>query len=406
MIFKNGVHRTYTYQNSSGNNETFPWTEVQILRGLQENVDVMFLLICGFFIFFMKAGFAFLEAGAVRRKSVVNSLFRNFMDLYICGTAYWLFGYGLAFGNTGNPFVGHDPRYFALAWVSTTEYAMWFFQMVFGEAAGTIMSGAVAERANSLGYIVANFMVTGFVYPIVTHWVWSPDGWLINGDGVVGFTDFAGSGCVHVVGGACALVASLFVGPRMGRFDHNGASQELKGHNLPFTALGALILFFGFLAFNAGSQKSISQPGDGAIVGRAVVNTVVAACSGGWALTFLVKIKEKRWSLMQGLNGALAGMVAICAGCASMHPWAGCCTGIIAGFVYYFYSQVTPRVRIDDPVDAIALHLGGGSWGVMAYAIFADDGILLNWSKESFLVRLSKYIRQNAKDDFTATLPG
>ena len=150
---------------------------------------------------------------------------------------------------------------------------------------------------------------SGFVYPIVTHWVWSTDGWLYKGDGVTGFVDFAGSACVHAVGGSCALIATLFVGPRMGRFDHNGAAQEIKGHNIPLTALGALILFFGFFAFNAGSNKSISQPGDGAIVARALSNTMISAAFGGIGLTFLVRVTEKRWSMLQGLNGALCAMV-------------------------------------------------------------------------------------------------
>ncbi|OWA50349.1 putative ammonium transporter 1 [Hypsibius exemplaris] len=365
---------------------TTTMSERDIIKGLQENVDAMFLIFCGMLIFFMKAGFSFLEAGAVRKKSVVNSLFRNFMDLYICGMAYWLFGFAFAYGNyNGNPFIGHDPNYFALASIAPAGYAMWFFQMVFGEAAATIVSGSVAERANSLGYVMANFLIAGFVYPVVTHWVWSTDGWLFLGDGTNAFTDFAGSGCVHVVGGSCALIATVIVGPRQGRFDHNGSVNEMKGHNLPFTALGALILFFGFFAFNGGSQKSISQPGDGVIVAKAVVNTMIAASFGGGSLTFIVRCTEKRWSLLQGLNGALASMVAICAGCATMHPLGACLTGIIAGLVYYGYSKVTPRLMIDDPVDAIALHLGGGSWGLIACALFSDTGVLLNWNQASFM---------------------
>ncbi|RMX43323.1 hypothetical protein pdam_00014952 [Pocillopora damicornis] len=374
----------------------------------------------------MQAGFAFLEAGSVRSKNTTNILIKNFLDVckyglhkasrkrvklrrcnqnsdlhpltlvfshtVIGAVAYWLFGYAFAFGAESNGFIGH--KYFALADLPADKYSNWFFHFVFAATAATIVSGAMAERTEFKAYLVYSVFLTGFVYPVVTHWAWDGNGWLATGlqytkDNItmsVTYQDFAGSGVVHVVGGAVALVGAGLVGPRIGRFVH-GVPVVISGHTVPKAALGGFILFFGFLAFNGGSQAAIANEGDANAVALAIVNTVLGGAAGALTAMLIKRLgfADKYWSLLFTINGGLTGMVAMCAGCNVVHPYAAVVIGIIAGMAYVAWSTVMLRVKIDDPLDAVAVHLGGGFWGVLSVPIFnKESGIFYAADEHSF----------------------
>lgn len=361
-------------------------------KGLSGNLDQMFLVIMGCCIFFMQAGFAFLEAGSVRSKNTTNILIKNFLDVFIGAVAYWLFGYAFAFGAESNGFIGH--KYFALADLPADKFSHWFFHYVFAASTATIVSGSLAERTEFKAYLMYSVFLTGFLYPVVSHWAWDVNGWLFIGaeytkDNVtrtVTFQDFAGSGAVHTVSGLVALVGAAIVGPRIGRFV-NGVPMPLKGHTVPKAALGGFILFFGFLAFNGGSQAAIANEGDANAVALAIVNTVLGGAAGALTAMLIKRLgfADKYWSLLFTINGGLTGMVAMCAGCNVVHPYAAVVIGIIAGMAYVAWSTVMLRVKIDDPLDAVAVHLGGGFWGVLSVPIFnKESGIFYAADEHSF----------------------
>ncbi|XP_070551457.1 putative ammonium transporter 1 isoform X1 [Ptychodera flava] len=351
------------------------------LDSIKSNADHFFLLIMACLIFFMQCGFAFLEAGSVRSKNTTNILIKNLLDVCLGAFAYWGIGYAFAFGS-GNEFIGH--RHFFFESLDTTMLSHWFFHFVFAATAATIVSGAMAERTEFGAYMIYSFIITGFIYPVVSHWAWSEEGWLYVGPGNgITYQDFAGSGVVHMVGGTAALVGAAVLGPRMGRFV-DGKPVDISGHTVPLVALGGFILMFGFFAFNGGSQASISQPGDGPVVALAIVNTTLAGSFGALVALAIRRtglVMSGSWSLLTTINGALTGMVAICAGCCCVHPWGACAIGVIAGFTYIFWSWVILKVGIDDPLDAVAVHLGGGLWGVISVPILAiDSGIVFRIS--------------------------
>lgn len=355
-----------------------------------EELNQMFLIFMGMIVFFMQCGFAFLEAGAVRSKNVTNILIKNVFDSFISGVSYWLVGYAFAFGD-GNEFIGY--KHFASHQLPDTEYAMFFFQFTFAATAATIVSGAVAERCEFMAYFVYSFFITGFIYPVVTHWVWG-GGFLSQGKdyggdiGQISYQDFAGSGVVHCLGGTAAFVGALLLGPRIGRFHRETKTViQLRGHSVPIAALGGFILFFGFLAFNGGSQTSITADGDGAAVSISVVNTIISGSFAAFSALIINRsplFGNKSWSLLITINGALTGMVAACAGCNVMHTYGACVVGCISGISFHLWSWIVRSLKIDDPLDAVAVHFGGGSWGVIALAFFhRGDGILYNWNQRS-----------------------
>ncbi|XP_012937656.1 putative ammonium transporter 1 [Aplysia californica] len=376
-------------------------TMTSTLEELKTDLDRFFLVVMGMIVYLMQCGFAFLEAGSVRSKNTSNILIKNLLDSFVAGISYWILGYPFAFGS-GNSFIGwhnwasHD--------LTDGDLAGFFFQFVFAATAATIVSGALAERCEFVAYFIYSFCITGIVYPVVTHWVWSSQGWLSAGDiytidGLsvqVGYQDFAGSGVVHCVGGVAAFVGAAVIGPRLGRFhEETGTSINLRGHSVPFAALGGFILLFGFMAFNGGSQLSISNPGDGAVVSLAIVNTVISGSMAAFLTLALHRTRllgTRKWSLLITLNGALAGMVAICAGCNVIRPWGACVVGLVAGIFFNFTSWAMVKLRIDDPLDAVAVHFGGGSWGVLSVALLKyveDDpgkGLLIDWDRQAGLM--------------------
>ncbi|XP_068672479.1 putative ammonium transporter 1 [Montipora foliosa] len=357
---------------------------------IHDNLDQVFLIVMGCLIFFMQAGFAFLEAGSVRSKNTTNILIKNVLDVFIGAIAYWLFGYAFAFGSDSNGFIGQ--KYFALAELPADKFSNWFFHFVFAATSATIVSGAMAERTEFHSYLMYSSFLTGFVYPVVAHWAWDSKGWLYSGitDGsgeVLTYQDFAGSGVVHTLGGTFALVGAAIVGPRLGRFSEDGTPQVLQGHTVPQVALGGFILFFGFLAFNGGSQTAIASPGDADIVALAMVNTVLGGASGALTAMMIKRLgyAKKYWSLLFTINGGLTGMVAMCAGCNVVYPYAAFIIGVIAGMAYVAWSTAVLYFKIDDPLDAVAVHLGGGTWGVLSVPIFnKESGIMYSGSLLSF----------------------
>ncbi|XP_009857502.2 ammonium transporter 1 [Ciona intestinalis] len=369
---------------------------------LQENLDQFFMIINGMFIFFMQCGFAFLEAGSVRSSNTVNILMKNTLDVFVGSLSFFAFGYPFAYGRPGNSFIGHNNffganvQYFEKSVIannqtlggyetSSSYFANFFFQYVFAATAATVVSGAVAERADFSCYIIYSFTITGFIYPVGAHWVWSPDGWLNTGAGTgLSMQDYAGSCVVHVCGGMAALAGAKILGPRLGRFSDDGADKPIPGHSVPLVSLGAFILLVGFLCFNGSSIQRISKNGDGLEVSLSVTNTILSGSAAGLSsmLTHrvhsMVKGKGKYWSLLMTINGGLTGMVASCAGCNDIAPWAALLIGSVAGVVFVFARQFVLWLKIDDPLDAISVHLFGGTLGTIATPIFAIRGQTIN----------------------------
>jgi len=348
------------------------------------DLDIMWILLCGALVMFMQAGFGLLEAGAVRKKNVQNILFKNFADCCVATIWFWLLGYGFAYGGSDDGgFIGSDNFGLSLE-PEESGYHSFFFQWAFSNAASTIVSGSVAERFNLSAYMVYASIITAFVYPVVVHWVWDGDGWasafgdagLFN----VGMIDFAGSGVVHSVGGFAGLVGAALVGPRLGRFKGAGAvsmDEEMHDIDVAFESssyanagIGTFILWFGWYGFNCGSTLAIV--GAGPIAGHVAVTTTMAAAAGGFSATLARYLAKGHWDLGACLNGVLAGLVSITAGCPVITPGLSLIVGAFGGLVYLASSKLLKAVKIDDPLDASPLHGFCGAWGVLAAALFAN----------------------------------
>lgn len=333
---------------------------------IAHEADQFFLIVMSIVIFFMQCGFAFLEAGSVRSKNTVNILIKNMLDAFIGGVSYWAIGWGLAYGDGGNAFCGGS-GYFNYK-LDYDQYPKWFFQFVFAATAATIVSGAIAERCQFFAYFAYSIILTGWVYPPVSHWAWDPTGWLSQ---TGYYLDFAGSGVVHLLGATCAIVGCYFIKPRRGRFTTTGNPIDMPGHSVPLAGLGGFILIFGFLAFNGGSQTQISAPGDGSVVALAIVNTILGAATGGMTVLFVNKFGlQQPWSFLMTLNGALAGMVALCAGCNLYEPWAALIVGALGGLFFMVIHFGMLKCRLDDPLDAVGVHGGGGLAGLLCVPWF------------------------------------
>ncbi|XP_062517513.1 putative ammonium transporter 1 [Corticium candelabrum] len=345
-------------------------------------------------VFLMQAGFAFLEAGSVRSKNTTNILFKNFMSS-ICGcVAYWACGHAFAFGG-GNAFIGN--KHFFLVGVGrhSEELVDWFIYYVYTITAATIVSGAMAERTQMRGYFIFTLFCTGWVQPVVTHWAWAEGGWLQSGhynehhNVTIRYEDFAGSSVVHVVGGASALIGAALVGPRKGRFDERGMSIKIASSATAMSTLGGFIIVFGFFAFNLLSHGSLSETNDGSVLGLIAVNCILASSGGSLTALIYNRYSDKhthKWSLLSAINGSLVGMVSISAGASTVYPYGAFLVGLVAGVVYSLAAKLVERNRVDDPLDAIAVHLGGGTWGIVSvpfldsdYGLFYKGNILSMW---------------------------
>lgn len=330
--------------------------------------DIMWILIAGIFVFFMQAGFTLVEAGFTRSKSTINIIMKNVMDLCIGSLGFWAIGYTIMYGDSIGSFIGSPSLFYDEA----GEMHNLFFQTVFCATAATIVSGAVAERTKFSTYLILSLIMTIVIYPISGHWVWQGDGWLTK----LGFIDFAGSTVVHSVGGWAALVAAYLVGPRIGKYK-GGVSNAIPGHNMMYGALGVFILWLGWFGFNPGSELAMS--GDSANnVANIVITTNLAAAAGAVVALFFTWIKYGKPDISMTLNGALAGLVGITAGCAAVSNGGAALIGAICGLIVVLsITFIDTKLKIDDPVGAISVHGVCGAIGTLLVGVFATDGGLL-----------------------------
>ena len=334
------------------------------------SLDIVWVLVATVLVFLMQAGFALLESGAARAKNSINIIMKNVMDMSIGSLAFWLVGFGLMFGANESGWIGTnnfglseiDPA----AETGMNDYAFFIFQTVFAATAATIISGAVAERTKFTAYLIYAVAVTAFIYPIFGSWVWG-GGWL--NDVGPGFVDFAGSTVVHSVGGWAALAGAIVVGPRIGKYV-DGKAQRIPGHSVTLMALGVFILWFGWFGFNAGSTVS----GNDQSIAIIFITTNLAAAAGAIGAMLISYTLWKRFDVYMTLNGVIAGLVAITAGCANMGPSMAILTGLIGGFVVVLAANFLENtLKIDDPVGAIAAHGFTGAWGTIAVGLFAQE---------------------------------
>ena len=342
------------------------------------DLDTMWVLLAAYLVFFMQPGFAMLEAGLTRAKNACNILAKNFMDFAAASLVYFVVGYAFMFGE-GNSFIGLSG--FGLSGLSVGSlpiWASWMFQAVFCGTAATIVSGGMAERTKLTSYLICTVILTAIVYPIIGHWTWG-GGWLSE----MGFFDFAGSTIVHGTGGWVALIGTLFLGPRLGKYSPDGKSNVLAGHNLPLAALGVFILWFGWFGFNPGSQLAASGIENARAIALITINTNLAAAAGAVMAMASVWMMFGKPDLSMTMNGALAGLVAITAPCAVVSPSASIVIGLFAGMIVVIGVTLLDKLHIDDPVGAVSVHGFNGMWGTIAVGIWgqkalglANDGLL------------------------------
>jgi Amt family ammonium transporter len=341
------------------------------IKAVQTHADYVWTLVAAALVFFMQAGFAMVEAGFTRAKNAVNIIMKNLMDFSMGSIFYWAIGFGLMFGATTTGWFGTTGFFLSDftpdgdPWV----LAFWMFQVVFAATAATIVSGAMAERTKFVAYLLYSAVLSALIYPIFGSWAW---GGLFHGSGWLeglGFIDFAGSTVVHSIGGWVALAGAIVLGPRIGKYTKDGKARAIPGHNLPLAALGVFILWLGWFGFNPGSTTAASK--DIALI---FVNTNIAAAAGAILAMITSWIKFKKPEISMSLNGALAGLVAITAPCATVTPLSAVIIGSIAGVLVVLAVMFIDRIKVDDPVGAISVHGVCGAWGTLAAGIFNIGG--------------------------------
>ena len=333
-------------------------------------IDTIWVAICGAIIFFMEGGFALLEAGFVRSKNAMSIIAKVIIDVTFGGIAFYIIGFGIAYGNSNGWFAfdtGITTKDIGLG-LTVSNKLFWFIQLGFAIAAISIVSGAVAERMKIWSYAIYVFIFCAVMYPLVANWVWNPNGWLA----LRGFNDFAGSAAVHAMGGFSALAAAIVLGPRIGKYRKNGEVNAIPGHNLPLAAIGAFILWFGWFGFNPGS--TLGAVGNWELIGTVATNTFLASAAGGISTMFYTYFRYGQIDITMTINGVLAGLVAITAGCNVVGPNAAIIIGLIAGVLVDIAVLYIDKLKIDDPVGAIAVHGVNGFFGALAVGLFATDG--------------------------------
>jgi Amt family ammonium transporter len=344
----------------------------ELTRGL----NTLWILVTAFLVFWMQAGFALVEAGLTRAKNTTNILFKNLIDFVFATGAFWAFGYAFMYGSTAAGWIGTSGFFISGGEdvVGVPVLAFWFFQLVFAGTAATIVSGSMAERTKFSAYLIYSFFITAIIYPIAGHWVWGA-GWLWTLPFGAGFRDFAGSTVVHSVGGWLALVGAIVLGPRIGRFTAAGKAVAIPGHSITLATLGVFILWLGWFGFNPGSQLAI-QGGNADAVALVAANTNIAAAAGALAAMIISWLfVTKKPDLGTTLNGVLGGLVAITAPCAYVTPLNSIFIGAIGGVIVVYGALLLEKLKIDDPVSAVPVHLFNGIWGTLAIGIFGTEGI-------------------------------
>jgi len=348
-------------------------------------LDTLWVMIAAFLVFFMNAGFALLESGLCRAKNAVNVLAKNFVVFAASSLAFFFLGFALMFGD-GNGLMGlsgfalsgvdnspatgdaYQGVFSALNWTGVPLFAKFFFQLAFAATAATIVSGVVAERIKFSAFIIFSFVLVAVIYAIGGHWAWG-GGWLGN----MGFVDFAGSTVVHSVGGWAALAGVIFLGPRAGKYLADGSIRPIPAHNMTSATLGGLILWLGWFGFNPGS----TMEADPVAISMIALNTNMAAAAGCLAATTTAWVLLGKPDLSMIINGTLAGLVAITAPCSVVTPTSSIIIGLIAGVLVVYAVLFFDKVKLDDPVGALSVHLVNGVFGTMAVGLFATEGGLL-----------------------------
>ena len=366
---------------------------------LRIGIDTVWVLVAAMLVFFMNAGFALVESGLCQAKNTTNILAKNFIVFAASTVSFWVIGWGLMFGD-GNSFVGLQGLFFlggadnspalgeayaamnpfsttvysgvysAINWTPVPLWAKFFFQLVFAGTCATIVSGAVAERIKFSSFLVFSFLLVAFVYPITGHWIW--------GGGLLGannFRDFAGSSVVHSVGGWAALAGIIVLGPRLGKYGKDGKVNPIPGHSMTSAALGVFILWLGWFGFNPGSTMAAMN---GTAIAHILVATNMAAATGALGATIAAWVLLGKPDLSMILNGCLAGLVAVTAPCAFVSIGASALIGLIGGVIAVLAVVAFDKVKLDDPVGALSVHLVNGVWGTLALGIFYDNDIATN----------------------------
>ena len=333
--------------------------------------DVIWVLIAAILVFFMQAGFALCEAGLTRAKNTGNILMKNMMDFCIGTPCYWIIGFGIMFAGSGPLIGGLDPLIqgsYDFGTLPTWCYAI--FQTVFCATAATIVSGSMAERTNFKAYCIYSAAISLIVYPISGHWIWG-GGWLSS----LNFHDFAGSTCVHMVGGLIACLGAAMLGPRIGKYDKNGKARAIPGHNLTAMALGVFILWFCWFGFNGGSTVAMTADADMELASLVMFNTNLAAAVATVVAMIFTWIRYGKPDVSMTFNAALAGLVAITAPCDCVTPVGAFFIGLVAGFLVVLSVEFFDNIaKIDDPVGAVSVHMVNGMWGTLAVGLFSNGG--------------------------------
>lgn len=334
---------------------------------LSKGLDTIWVVLTAAMILLMEGGFALLEAGFVRQKNAVSIIMKVFVDICFGALIFYFFGFAFMYGGDVSGLIGTtgflikgDLSHISL---NITHETFWLFQCAFVIAVISIVSGAVAERISFKAYILLTVAMTGFIYPLAGHWIWSLNGFLNK----LGMIDFAGSAVIHSLGGFAALAAAIFIGPRIGKFTFDGKVNIVPPSNLPLASVGAFILWFGWFGFNAGSTLSATNGS----IGHIAITTMLSAASGGAACILFTMFRYKKADPPMVINGSLAGLVSITAGCAFVSDGAAIGIGAFSGIAMVLVTEWLERRQIDDPVGAFAVHGISGSIGTLAVGLFA-----------------------------------
>lgn len=344
-------------------------------------LNSVWVVIAAAMVLFMEGGFSLLEAGFIRTKNAVNVTMKIFVDLTVGTLAYWIVGFAIMYGKDAFGIIGTNlfgnPQNIALT-IPLPSAAYVLFQIGFAVACISIVSGAVAERMNFNAYIVTAAIICIIIYPLSGHWIWNPNGWLAK----LGMEDFAGSAAIHAVGGFAAFSMAKFLGPRKGRFNSDGSTNVFAPSNIPLASAGTFILWFGWFAFNAGSTLDASNKALASIA----LNTMLAGASGGTAAMFMTVKKFGKADPSMIINGVLAGLVAITAGCAFVSQWSAIIIGAISGLIVIYATLFVDNLKVDDPVGAVAVHGFNGVFGTIAVGLFDKSQGLLTTGHFNLLV--------------------
>lgn len=348
-----------------------------LAEDVQANLDNVFVMLSGVLVIFMQAGFALVEAGLTRAKSVANIMMKNLMDFCAGAVAFFAVGYAIAFGS-GNDFFGWKGFFLgdgAFTYGTLTLPVTFLFQVAFAATAATIVSGAMAERTRFKSYFLYSFVISALIYPVVVHWQWG-GGWLSQLS--TPYHDFAGSSIVHMVGGVAALMGAIVLGPRIGKIGPDGRPRAIPAHSIPFAVLGTFVLLVGWYGFNPGSELAADSA-----IGGIAVTTTLAAVTGAVAAMALIWLKTGKPDVAMTANGMLAGLVGITAGCAAVSNVGALVIGAVSGVIVVFSVLALDRMKVDDPVGAVSVHGVCGAWGAISVGLFATADSA-SWSQGLF----------------------